>query len=119
MDGSWPENLDAIRKMAIEELMKGRELANQLRCVLSKSDDSAGSVKNLLMKIMKSFSTTLSILNVKSSVISQTQADFQVGLPCLVARNSEDSQESCKSNTITIPSKKNRRGCYERRLVNI
>lgn len=122
MEVSWPENLATTRKMVIEELMVGRELAKQLQRVLANSDGS-GFEKDLVMKIIKSFSDTLLIFNVKEgvevSLISQIQAGFRLDSPCLDTRKSEDySQESCKSTTTTAtPKKKNRRGCYDRRLV--
>ncbi|KAH7514774.1 hypothetical protein FEM48_Zijuj11G0126100 [Ziziphus jujuba var. spinosa] len=113
---SWPENLTTIQKKVNDELLEGRELAKQLQTVLASSGGSR-SAEDLLMKIVKSFSTTLSILNVKESdsdfVISQIQPD----LTCLDARKSQDhSRESFWRSTTTPPTKKlDRRGCYDRR----
>ncbi|KAF3447905.1 hypothetical protein FNV43_RR08612 [Rhamnella rubrinervis] len=123
MEVSWPENLSTSRKMVIRELMVGRELAKQLQSVLANTDGS-GSEKYLVMKIVKSLSDTLFILNVKEgdevSVFSQIQAVSSLDSPCLDTGKSEEySQENCKSTTTTttttLPNKKNRRGCYDRR----
>lgn len=116
---SWPENLTTIQKKVNDELMEGRELAKQLQSALASSGGSR-SGEDLLMKIVKSFSTTLSILNVKESdsdfVISQIQPD----LTCLDARKSQDhSRQSFWRSTTTPPTKKlDRRGCYDRRLID-
>nr|XP_048319545.1 probable WRKY transcription factor 70 [Ziziphus jujuba var. spinosa] len=117
---SWPENLTTIQKKVNDELLEGRELAKQLQTVLASSGGSR-SAEDLLMKIVKSFSTTLSILNVKESdsdfVISQIQPD----LTCLDARKSQDhSRESFWRSTTTPPTKKlDRRGCYDRRRTGV
>lgn len=125
---SWPENLVTSRKRVVDELMEGRELANQLQSVLANSDGAGGSsssssssltglsAEDLVSKIMKSFSNTLSILNVVNegdevSVSDQIPAGSRVDSTCLDARKSEDSDESCRS-TSTV---KDRRGCYKRR----
>ncbi|KAH7533012.1 hypothetical protein FEM48_Zijuj04G0084500 [Ziziphus jujuba var. spinosa] len=118
MEGSWPENLATInqKKVINDELMEGREIANKLRSLLSNSGDDSKSAKDLVIKIMKSFSNTLSMLNVKEgdiagSMISQIQAHSS----CLDASKSEgDSQESCRSSNIT-PIKKDRRSFHNRR----
>ncbi|KAF3449318.1 hypothetical protein FNV43_RR10046 [Rhamnella rubrinervis] len=76
-------------------MKEGRELANQLRGVLFGSGSPA---VDLVMKISKSFSNILSILNVNDfnyeHPISQIQAELGLGLadsPCLDARKSQES----------------------------
>lgn len=116
MDTTWPENLSPSRKRVIDELMEGRDLANQLQSVLSKCDGSASSAEDLVVKIMKSFSNTLFILNVNEGdevSVSQILANSHVDSACLDARKSEDSEGSCRS----ISTAKDRRGCYKRRLI--
>ena len=118
-----PENLATTTKIIIQEMMVGRELANQLQNVLANSDGSE-SVKDLVKEIIKSFSNTLSILNVKEgvdqvSVISRTQAHSRLDSPCLDARKSEEYSRASRTTTITSPTKKGRRGCYARRSLRL
>ena len=100
MADCWLGNLvnTTSRERVIEELMEGRELANQLRSVLIGSGSSAD---DLVMKILKSFSNILFILNVNDfnsdDSVSQIQDDFghsRADSPCLDAWKSQDSQES-------------------------
>ncbi|KAH7514776.1 WRKY DNA-binding transcription factor 70 [Ziziphus jujuba] len=124
MDTTWPEKLASGRKRVIDELMEGRELANQLQSVLLSKSDGDGSssavsaAEDLVVKIMESFSNTLFILNVNEGdddvSVSQIQANSHVGSACLDARKSEDSDESCRS----ISNVKDRRGCYKRRRAS-
>ena len=37
MEWTWPESLPSSKKKAIEELVQGRDIANQLRSLLNKS----------------------------------------------------------------------------------
>ncbi|KAF3447904.1 hypothetical protein FNV43_RR08611 [Rhamnella rubrinervis] len=119
---SWPENLATSRKRVVVELMEGRELANQLQSVIAKSEATGGgssslSAEDLVTKIMKSFSNSLSILNVNEDdevSVSQIPVGSRVDSACLDARKSEDSGESCRS-TSTV---KDRRGCYKRRRTS-
>lgn len=126
MECSWPETLATTLEMVVEEVKEGREFANQLRSVLEMSGGS-GSARDLVIKILKSFSNTLFVLNVKeegvdrASVISSVQADSDEDLPCSDACKAEDSLEGCRisttyNSTNSTPTKKNRRGCYDRRL---
>ena len=76
-----------------------------------------------MIKILKSFSNILFILNVKEVGVesSRIQANSGVDSLCLVGGKAKDSQESCKSSTNSTtppPTKKSRRGCYDRRLVS-
>ncbi|KAH7514770.1 hypothetical protein FEM48_Zijuj11G0125700 [Ziziphus jujuba var. spinosa] len=104
----------------IEELMIGLELANLLPNVVAESDGGSGSAKDLASKIIKSFSNIFTLLNIvregdddQVSVLSQIQVEDSS--PCLVAWKSEDySPESCRHPNNT-PTKKSRRGCYQRR----
>ncbi|KAE8703187.1 WRKY DNA-binding protein 70 [Hibiscus syriacus] len=99
---------------AKEELVRGRELTNQLRDLLSKSlaDDSglAGS-EDLVIKIRNTFAKTLSILSNFNSGGDDYNVDVNVkprnNTSCCDGRKSEDSGESIKSTPSTL---KDRRG---------
>lgn len=101
------ENLGHGRGKVIDELLRGRELANQLRNILNESgdvDDNNGSTtpfaEHLLKEVLMTFTNSLLFLN-----NTQTSEDVQL-------TKSEDSLESnCKSTSIV----KERRGCYKRR----
>lgn len=112
------ENLggDSHRKI-IEELLRGRELANQLRYVLNEgghnNDDDNGSTKSplfaekLVKEVLNTFSNSLLFLNNSTS----ESLHFQLR----DASKSEDSQESnCKSTSVV----KQRRGCHKRRKIS-
>ncbi|XP_022760940.1 probable WRKY transcription factor 70 [Durio zibethinus] len=100
-------------KKAIEELARGKELAIQLRDLLDKSLGDEGLVgsEDLVMKILKSFANTLSILRNSGGdfddEVSQNPRNSNMGWD---GRKSEDSGESIKSS-----KQKDRRGCYKRR----
>uniref|UniRef100_A0A5B6YQB1 Putative WRKY transcription factor 70 n=1 Tax=Davidia involucrata TaxID=16924 RepID=A0A5B6YQB1_DAVIN len=116
MDSSWPENLTADREKAIGELVRGQEFANQLRVMLGKptgDDGSSPSAEDLVLKVLGSFTETLSIfMNCSTSdEVSQVPANTHVGSPCWDARKSEDSGDSSKTSSAS----KDRRGCYKRR----
>lgn len=131
MEVSWPENLATTRNMVNQQLMLGRELAKQLQTVLAHKSGigPAGREKDLITKIIESFSNTISILNAKGgvgvSVISQIQADSGSDSPLMDAPKAEQyAQENCRSSsttttTITPSNKKSRRGCHDRRLINM
>ena len=59
MECTWPESLPSSKKKAIEELVPGRDIANQLRSLLNKSagdnNKKATLAKDLVLKILKSF----------------------------------------------------------------
>lgn len=125
MEVSWPEYLETTRNMLIQELVRGREVATQLQTVLANKSDmgSAGCEKDLVVKIIESFSNTISVMEAKEgagiSVISQVQADSVVDSQCLDAQKAgKCARENCSSTSSPIiPStKKNRRGCHARRL---
>ena len=61
MECTWPKSLPSSKKKAIEELVQGRDIANQLRSLLNKSagdDDNnnkATPAEDIVLKILKSF----------------------------------------------------------------
>ncbi|KAJ6865572.1 hypothetical protein NC651_035974 [Populus alba x Populus x berolinensis] len=115
MDSSWQGNLPANRKKAIDELVRGQEVAAQLKLVVNRSIgvDESVFAEDLVEKIMNSFNSSLYMLNGGEfdEVASQIP---QVGSPCWDGRkSSKDSGESGKG---TAELKvKDRRGCYKRR----
>jgi hypothetical protein len=104
------ENLAHGRGKVIDELLRGRDLANQLRHILNESvdidhnnnDSTTPFAENLLKEVLMTFTNSLLFLNNNStSDVSDAQLT-----------KSEDSLESnCKSTSIV----KERRGCYKRR----
>lgn len=116
-DSIWPEKLSGDRKRAIDELVRGRCFTNQLLTVLGNpvrdNDDHEMWAQDLLAKILRSFTDTLSILSSGESdeVASQIPASSQLYSPGWDGRKSEGSGESGKSST------KDRRGCYKRRWL--
>ncbi|KAJ9694195.1 hypothetical protein PVL29_009934 [Vitis rotundifolia] len=110
MECTWPEKISDDRKRAINELLRGRSFTKQLRSVLVGGHQQA-SAPDLLEKISRSFTDTLSILSSGEAdeVVSQIPASGQLYSPGWDGRRSEESGESGKSST------KDRRGCYKRR----
>ncbi|RVW40925.1 putative WRKY transcription factor 70 [Vitis vinifera] len=110
MECTWSEKISGDRKRAIDELLRGRSFTKQLRSVLLGGVQQE-STQDLLAKILRSFTDTLSILNSGESdeVVSQIPASGQLYSPGWHGRRSEESCESGKSST------KDRRGCYKRR----
>jgi hypothetical protein len=107
------ENLAHGRGKVIDELLRGRDLANQLRHILNESVDidhnnndsnstTPFAAENLLKEVLMTFTNSLLFLNNNStSDVSDAQLT-----------KSEDSLESnCKITSIV----KERRGCYKRR----
>jgi hypothetical protein len=116
MECSWPENSPSNPRKAIEELVQGHQLANQLRGLLSSwpGDDGSAPANDLVLKILNSFTNSLSILNSvaeSDSDVSQIQPNARASSPCRDAPKSESSGESCRS----ISTVRDRRGCYKRR----
>lgn len=115
MDFSPPENLSGDRKKVLQELIQGRESANKLlKLVLGKpfgDDKSWVSADDLLMKILASFTESISELNrdpvepVFNKIPVNTVGNIPIGM------QSEDSEGSSKSTSVL----KQRRGCYKRR----
>ena len=60
MECTWPESLPSSKKKAIEDLVQGRDIANQLRSLLNKlvgdnNKKKAAPAEDLVLKILKSF----------------------------------------------------------------
>ena len=60
MECTWPESLPSSKKKAIEELVQGRDIANQLCSLLNKSardnnNNKTTPAEDLVLKILKSF----------------------------------------------------------------
>ena len=61
MECTWPESIPSSKKTAIEELVQGRDIANQLRSLLNKSagdntnNNKATLAEDLVLKILKPF----------------------------------------------------------------
>ncbi|KDP21860.1 hypothetical protein JCGZ_00647 [Jatropha curcas] len=121
METSGPENLPTDRKSLIDELVSGREFANQLKLALKDQsiNGDAGSVpaEDLVMRIVNSFTNSLSIFSrvIDSDEVSQFPASTSFGSPLWDGcRKSEESDESTKSTS----RMKERRGCYKRRKTS-
>ncbi|GFY82487.1 WRKY DNA-binding protein 13 [Actinidia rufa] len=115
MGSSFPEKISCDRKKVVQELIQGRELANQLRLLLGKpfgGDDKLVAAKDLVMKILGSFTETISIL--KSHAADEVTDPVPANSPCWDGRKSEDSDE-ITSKTSAL---KDRRGCYKRRKTS-
>ena len=59
MECTWPESLPSSKKKAIEDLVQGRDIANQLRSLLNKlvgdnNNNKAAPAEDLVLKILKS-----------------------------------------------------------------
>ncbi|XP_027926250.1 WRKY DNA-binding transcription factor 70-like [Vigna unguiculata] len=97
------------RKKAIEELLRGRDSATQLRSVINGNGEDLSSAKKLVKEVLMSFTNSLLLLNT-----SNTTSEFHDDVSNVQLWDSpklEDSQESnCKNSTV-----KARRGCYKRR----
>lgn len=117
-----PENLLSVRQKMIDELIQGREIANQLRTVLFESvfgyDWSVvTSAEYLVSRIMESFTNTLYMLNQNDVpnevVVSQIQrTSSRVDSPCFDGQKSEDFAKSCWTSVST--TLKHTSGCYKR-----
>jgi hypothetical protein len=96
------------RGKIVDELLRGHQLANQLRNILNESgdiDNNDGSTipfaEDLLKEVLTTFTNSLLFLNNNPT---SEGSDLQL-------TKSEDSLESnCKSSIV-----KERRGCYKRR----
>lgn len=99
------ENLGDGHRKVIEELLRGRELANQLRYVLNEGGDiDHNGPEELVKKVLNTFTNSLLFLNNSSSESHDVQLRE--------TSKSEDSEESnCKSTSVV----KQRRGCHKRR----
>ncbi|KAK7847292.1 putative wrky transcription factor 70 [Quercus suber] len=119
MECTWPESLPSSKKKAIKELVQGRDFVNQLRSLLNKSagdnnnnnNNKAAPAEDLVVKILNSFTNSLSILNnAESDEVSQIQANTHVTNWNGGPKSSESSEETSRNTT-----HKDRRGCYKRR----
>nr|APP13923.1 WRKY transcription factor 41 [Fragaria vesca] len=137
---TWPESVSSNQKRVMEELVQGREMANQLRGVL-RSD--VRSAEGLVTKILGSLTNTLLILNgsqvdAKEELISQVHANsntsavtasgsgsgsatagpvsssWDVVHDDAMMKSEDSNEESCKS-TETF---KDRRGSYKRKKTS-
>lgn len=110
----WPEKLSTNRAKVIKELVKGQEFATQLQILLQKpyGDHGCLSPDELVVKILRSFTDTLSVLSSFESGVEvcQNRASSQEDSACCDDWRSEDSGQSRK-RTAT----KARRGCYKRK----
>lgn len=109
---NWPEKLSSTRKKVIKELVEGQDYATQLKSLLHRHPEEHGSLsaEELVSKILRSFTETLSVLSkCEPSEVSQSQAFSRADSHCDV-RRSEDSGESKKRLAA-----KDRRDCYKRR----
>ncbi|KAF8397103.1 hypothetical protein HHK36_016010 [Tetracentron sinense] len=105
------------RQKAMEELVQGREFATQLQNLLHNplGGDGLVSAKDLVLKIMRSFTDTISLLNfIESGEVSHNLAGTHLSSPCCHDRIYEDSGESRK-----IPPFKDRRGGFKRRKTSV
>ena len=107
------------RKRVITELVQGQEFATQLRMLLDNNkknsfirDDCSVSAEQLVMKILGSFTETLSVLSSGDGSAGgrQIPARAQVGSGYSGDRESQDSGESMKGAALV-----DRRGRYKRR----
>ncbi|XP_015868887.2 WRKY DNA-binding transcription factor 70 [Ziziphus jujuba] len=118
MGAFWPDR--EVSKRLIKELVQGKEMATQLQILLQKPNGEDGSVsaKELVWKIVTSFSYTLSVLSSNSggghevcqNIINVTESSHADHSHC-DERSSENSGESKKRS----PDFKDGRGCYKRR----
>lgn len=110
------------QRKVIEELVRGREFANQLRKVIRGGDECASATpfaQHLAKNVLTSFSNTLLFLhkypttNYRSQdLVSDQMQHVRDSSFFASPAKSEDSQESCKSSI-----SKDRRGCYKRRYI--
>ncbi|XP_020218541.1 WRKY DNA-binding transcription factor 70 [Cajanus cajan] len=88
-------------RRVFQELVRGREFANQLRQVMNEHDNSSSNLLQTLAKnVLRSFTNTLFLFDKYPTYESHELSQIQ----------QQHSQESCKRVT-----PKNRRGCYKRK----
>ncbi|CAI9772156.1 unnamed protein product [Fraxinus pennsylvanica] len=106
------ETLLTKRRILIEELVKGKELAAQLQTLLNKPLRNNGSVSSeeLASKILRSFTETLSVLS--SNETSQINCGDGEGRASGASAYSGDSHQKKPARL------KDRRGCYKRRRTS-
>lgn len=110
METSSPNN-----KRLIGELIKGRDSTKKLQNLLRRrtEDDGSVSAEDLVMKILGSFSDSLSVLTScnsgESCLVSATTT--YMGSAC----SGDRALDSGESEKKPAPAVKDRRGCYKRR----
>ncbi|KAJ4824550.1 hypothetical protein Tsubulata_045843 [Turnera subulata] len=112
MEASWPETLPSDWSKAVNELVQGREFANQLNTILNNPMENDGSLssQDLVTKVMNSFTNSLSILNrigsneeVSQSKDSAVTSKFSsVKDPTVGYKRSKRSRTWTKESTILI-----------------
>ena len=107
--------MENISKAVAKELLKGHDLAKQLRQVMNDDNNGDGNAEDLVGKVLQSITDTLLLLNQNKleqseNLLSPMQQVKDPSFWNIHPTKSEDSQESCKSSII-----KDRRGCYKRR----
>ncbi|XP_061362374.1 WRKY DNA-binding transcription factor 70-like [Gastrolobium bilobum] len=110
------------RKEMEQELLRGRDIANQLLEVLvhksnTHHEDVRGSMlpfaEDLVRKVLRSFTNTLFILNTSNDVSNEvvvpiTVRDFSSSANCQKPEDTDETRES-------FFNPKSRRGCYKRK----
>ncbi|KAI3751189.1 hypothetical protein L2E82_22236 [Cichorium intybus] len=108
------ETSSSNNKRLIEELIKGRDYTKKLQYLLRQKVDDNGSVSaaDLVMKILGSFSDSLSVLSsCGSGVLCPVPVSTYVSSACSDDRTCESGESEKKP----APVVKGRRGCYKRR----
>ncbi|XP_047153469.1 probable WRKY transcription factor 70 [Vigna umbellata] len=96
-----------IRMKAIEELLRGRDSATQLRSVINGNGEDSPSAEKLVKEVLMSLTNSLLLLNDNPTSEFHDASNVQLW----ASPKLEDSQESnCKNSRV-----KARRGCYKRR----
>lgn len=113
----------------IRELVQGQEAATQLKLLLQNpfGADGSLSVEELVVKVLRSFTETLTVMMTPSDE-EPPGGDDEVarrdllssgenGSPVVVAAGNDilRSEDCCESRKRSLPVKKDRRGCYKRR----
>ncbi|KAL0009512.1 hypothetical protein SO802_011014 [Lithocarpus litseifolius] len=89
MECTWPESLPSSKKKAIEELVQGRDIANQLCSLLNKlardnNNNKAALAEDLVLKILKSFTNMWWSVWGKTIISDwglECASSFVIGLP--------------------------------------
>lgn len=106
------------KKILTSELVQGHQSASRLRFLLHNPfglDASlSSSPHQLVAKILRSFTNSLSVLTSPHDVVSGENGSPAAEPSCL-DRRSRDSSQSSKRLLPAAPVTKNRRGCYKRR----
>ncbi|XP_061346712.1 WRKY DNA-binding transcription factor 70-like [Gastrolobium bilobum] len=117
------ENQSTNGKKAIEEeLIRGRDMANELVEVLANEAEWSKLVlpvaEDLVRNVMRSFTNTLLLLNTNHGDFNEVAAPITIGDFSFSTANFQklkDMDETC--NSIKTPNTKSRRGCYKRKSI--